>query len=266
MLRSMFTHWGLPAIALATALSLVVTNHADARGGGGHGGGGFHGGGFHGGGFHGGGFHGGGFHGGGWGGYRGGWGGYYGRGYRGYGWGGYWPYYAGYGLGYGLGWPYYDSSLYSDSYNDYPYPDYYSSYYYAPESYNTATYAPYDDSGLGSAPYTEPPADVASTSGEQLGRVVAANVARVRVTLPANAELWFDGHRTSQTGSVREFSTPPITPGTEYSYQLRARWTRDGHEVERTRNIEFQAGDRVAVNLMSPSGKAPATPSTAVGR
>ena len=38
--------------------------------------------------------------------------------------------------------------------------------------------------------------------------------ARVVQAVPADAEVFFDGKKTRQTGIIRRFSTPPLTPGT----------------------------------------------------
>ena len=171
------------------------------------------GGGGHGGGGHGGGFHGGGFHGGGYG-YRG-FGGY---GYRGYGWGGgYYPYY--YGLGYGY--PYY-----GNSYSSYPYYPYYN----YPAAGYTGGYQSY-------YPVTTTPAQ-------------APNSVRLNIWVPvANAKVWIDNTLTQQAGTYRQFESPALTPGSNYSYTVRAQWTQDGKPVERSQTVSFHAGEQVNVNL-----------------
>src|SRR4051812_14539249 len=37
--------------------------------------------------------------------------------------------------------------------------------------------------------------------------------ALVRVLVPADAELWFNGTKTTQGGTAREFESPPLAPG-----------------------------------------------------
>src|SRR5436305_2728813 len=46
--------------------------------------------------------------------------------------------------------------------------------------------------------------------------------AAVDVHLPADAELWFDGHKVNLTGGFRQFETPPLTPVKNYHYDVRA--------------------------------------------
>ncbi len=75
------------------------------------------------------------------------------------------------------------------------------------------------------------------------------NRAHLWLRLPADAEVWFDGDRTRQSGALRHYYTPPLTPGKEYSYQVQARWTEDGKAVERKRRVEVRAGETVRVDL-----------------
>jgi uncharacterized protein (TIGR03000 family) len=78
------------------------------------------------------------------------------------------------------------------------------------------------------------------------------NRVAVEVRVPAGAELWFEGKRTSQTGAVRQFVSPPLTPGSTYAYQVRARWLENGQPVERSREIKVRAGERLTIDLRSP--------------
>lgn len=166
-------------------------------------------------------------------------------GYYGYGYGypGFLPPYPGYytprsGLSLGI---------YSSPYYTY-YPNYVtpSAYYYvAPrlsgriEQYYTTT-AP--DAGRGGqAPGYGPPEDDAVTLGE--GDVL------FNVKVPPQAEVWINGDKTSRTGSQREFISNGLIPGRTYTYEIRARWTENGKEVERTRKIKVQGGERRTVDF-----------------
>jgi uncharacterized protein (TIGR03000 family) len=76
--------------------------------------------------------------------------------------------------------------------------------------------------------------------------------ARVDVLLPADAELWFEGQRTSQTGSDRVFHTPPLEKGRGYHYDVRARWTEDGKTIEQSQSVPVSAGARARVVFPKP--------------
>jgi uncharacterized protein (TIGR03000 family) len=137
---------------------------------------------------------------------------------RGWGWG--WPavalWWGGWG-GWGGGVPYYwGTDLYAST-----------PYYYAdgPDAGYNSMYPP-----------TEAPAD---------------NSAMVAVRVPANAEVFFDDFKTSQTGEVRYFNTPPLTPGQVYTYHIRANWMQDGQPVTQTRAVKVEGGKRSAVDFLT---------------
>jgi uncharacterized protein (TIGR03000 family) len=54
--------------------------------------------------------------------------------------------------------------------------------------------------------------------------------------------VWFAGHKTSQTGSVREYASPPLTGGREYAYRVRVRWVEGGAARVRTRTVRVRPG------------------------
>jgi len=82
----------------------------------------------------------------------------------------------------------------------------------------------------------------------------------LNVSVPAAAEIWFEGKKTAQSGRLRQFISPPLIPGREYSYDVKARWTENGKELTRTRHLAVQAGDVISLSFNS------ATPSAAVAR
>ena len=235
-------------LACASAMFLLTADPSQAAGhgggGGGHGGGGHGGGGggFHGGGFHGGGFHGGGFHGGGFraGGGRGG-----GRGWHGGGWGrrGYYGgFYGGFYPGWYGGWDYPYNSY---GYTDYPYNSYgnsdYPSYGYSDSYYDPNYYPPL------------PPAGIASEYGTDAPPAATDSTAHLTVRVPPDAQLWFQDTLTKQRGSVREFQSPQLPVGGEYTYDIHARWRQGDHEVDQTRHVTVHAGSNLSVDFTTPA-------------
>jgi uncharacterized protein (TIGR03000 family) len=95
-------------------------------------------------------------------------------------------------------------------------------------------------------PYTYGSLSIASPSDS-----TRATDARARITLsvPAAARVWFDGTPTTATGSVREFSTPPLRPDARYAYVVQARWNENGREVTQTLQVEVLAGAHVTVTF-----------------
>ncbi len=71
----------------------------------------------------------------------------------------------------------------------------------------------------------------------------------ISVRSPADAEIWFEGSKTTQTGAMREFESPELKPGRQYTYEVRARWMQDGKKVSQTQTIEVSAGDRKTVDF-----------------
>jgi uncharacterized protein (TIGR03000 family) len=74
--------------------------------------------------------------------------------------------------------------------------------------------------------------------------------ASVRVRLPASARLYFEGVPTSQTGTSREFVTPPLISGQNYRYILKAVWEEDGQPVVQERQVYIKAGDQLDVAFL----------------
>ena len=158
---------------------------------------------------------------------------------RGYGWGGY-PYYGRWGYG---------------QYSGY-YP-YYSDYY----PYYGGAYAPdYDYGYMPNYNYGYQP----DSYGANM-TTAPANAAQITVRVPdADAQVWFEGQLTSQRGTTREFESPELNPGSNYTYDVRARWNRDGRTVDQTRQIVVRAGSMVNVDFSRP--QPPAQLETSTGR
>src|SRR5262249_19442551 len=148
----------------------------------------------------------------------------------------------------GLFYPFYFPGFYPFySYPYYLYPSYYSDLYYPQYS------ASYPSSVLPDAYYdTTPrlPPDYAPLMPPAAGAAAAADASvHIAVRVPADAEFWVDSVKTKQTGEVRQFVSPPLSSGQEYTYELTARWTENGKEVTRTRQILVHAGERGGVDF-----------------
>jgi uncharacterized protein (TIGR03000 family) len=87
------------------------------------------------------------------------------------------------------------------------------------------------------------------------------NAGHLQLNVPENAEVIFDGTKTTQTGSVREFVTPPLVPGSTYSYQITVRYMdAKGKTIEDTRTIRFQPNDWFSIDFTRPAPQQPAAP------
>jgi uncharacterized protein (TIGR03000 family) len=169
----------------------------------------------------------------------------------------YYPYYRNYRL-YRYGYyPYY----YSHGYGYGPYPYGYYPYGYAPSYSSYADDVPWypglDEAyspGVTAAGFTS----VSPLSGGSPGLSASGqpdSTAHVTVRVPAGADVWVNGAYNYSAGPVREFQSPPLTPGYPHTYEFRARWKNDdGREVIQTQQVAATAGGYASVDFPIPDG------------
>ncbi len=71
------------------------------------------------------------------------------------------------------------------------------------------------------------------------------------VQVPAGAEIWFNGHKTSQQGMSRRFVSPPLAPG-NYTYEVRVRMKQNGQTVSQSRRVAVRPGDNLNLDFNAP--------------
>jgi uncharacterized protein (TIGR03000 family) len=72
----------------------------------------------------------------------------------------------------------------------------------------------------------------------------------MEVMLPdPNARVQIDGNRTSSTGAVRYYESPPLAPGQEYQYRVTATWDKDGKPVSAEMKVGVQAGKVTVIDF-----------------
>jgi uncharacterized protein (TIGR03000 family) len=72
----------------------------------------------------------------------------------------------------------------------------------------------------------------------------------VRVDVPSpSAKIWFEGEATQQQGYDRLYISPPIEPGKNYSYTIKASWMENGREVTQEKKLQVHANDQVAATF-----------------
>ncbi len=77
-------------------------------------------------------------------------------------------------------------------------------------------------------------------------------MAHLSVIVSEDAELWFNGSKTTQTGAQREFVSPELSPGKKYSYEIKVRWMLDGTMVEEVRTVHVQANTWQTIDFTKP--------------
>ena len=86
------------------------------------------------------------------------------------------------------------------------------------------------------------------------GVPVEDTTAVIEVKVPASdADVWFQGERTSRTGVVRQFRSPPLVVGRSYSYDVLALWGEGATATSKElRKVSVRAGDRITVDFTAP--------------
>jgi uncharacterized protein (TIGR03000 family) len=91
----------------------------------------------------------------------------------------------------------------------------------------------------------------AAASQPESAPTTAAGPAKAQVTVivPPGADVFFDGSPTDETGARRVFSTPDLTPGQTYYYEIEAQWSANGQVLDQTRKVAVTAGANVTVDF-----------------
>jgi uncharacterized protein (TIGR03000 family) len=73
--------------------------------------------------------------------------------------------------------------------------------------------------------------------------------ATIVVNLPGNAQLTFDDYIVRSTGPNRVFVTPPLAPGKDFHYTVKAKLTQDGKTETTSKEITVRAGEEARIEL-----------------
>jgi uncharacterized protein (TIGR03000 family) len=73
--------------------------------------------------------------------------------------------------------------------------------------------------------------------------------AKLRVLVPAAAQVLIDGKATTSTGSDRLYETPPLAVGKTFTYQLKATWEEGSYRVVRMAEAKVEAGKETVIDL-----------------
>ncbi len=121
---------------------------------------------------------------------------------------------------------------------------YYSQPYY---SYSPPAYYTYP-----SANYQYYP----PTSRTPIVDQASSNQAQIQVVLPnPDAEVTFDGAKTTSVGRVRLYHTPVLDLSSSNSYRIGASWMQDGRPITDARVVTVTAGRTVVVDFTQPTSE-----------
>lgn len=84
------------------------------------------------------------------------------------------------------------------------------------------------------------------------------NSARLQLLVPENAEVLVEGRKTSSTGTVREFVSPPLEPGKNMIYSILVRYTdASGKKIEERHSIRVHANAHLDIDCTKPGNVEP---------
>jgi uncharacterized protein (TIGR03000 family) len=74
--------------------------------------------------------------------------------------------------------------------------------------------------------------------------------ATIIVEVPANATIWIEDQRMTQTGPIRSFQSPPLVPGKTYMYKFRLQWpSASGQPFNTEHEITLAAGQTQRIDF-----------------
>jgi uncharacterized protein (TIGR03000 family) len=113
--------------------------------------------------------------------------------------------------------------------------------------------APGMDKGTSPRPGGTPPSgnrpDNPGAGANPPPQVRNATTATLIISLPADARLTIDDTLTRSTAAVRTFISPPLEPGRDYEYNLKAEAMRDGQLQVVTKRVTVRPGEETRVTL-----------------
>jgi uncharacterized protein (TIGR03000 family) len=74
------------------------------------------------------------------------------------------------------------------------------------------------------------------------------------VRVPFEATVTVQGAVTKQIGENRTFVSPPLEPGRDYDYTIKAQWKEGDKSVEQSQTVTVRPGQRTAIMFLSTAG------------
>jgi uncharacterized protein (TIGR03000 family) len=147
---------------------------------------------------------------------------------------------------------------YPSNYSNWNYPVAYGDSWYGRggyRSYYTPSYSYYPPSNSYYTPNTTVVTNNPVIAQTSYYEPSDSRKALLTVIVPASdAQIWLNGTLMSSQGFERNYSSPPLDLGVNYTYSVKAQWTRDGKPVEQLRDVTVRAGQRSTVDFRESLG------------
>jgi uncharacterized protein (TIGR03000 family) len=98
-----------------------------------------------------------------------------------------------------------------------------------------------------------------STSDASMAHLSAMSSVIIDIVVPESADVYIQGRAMAETGALRRFVSPRLSPSFAYSYDIQAVWREGGHDMRQTKRLVMRAGEYEKVTFMPTSGT-PASP------
>ena len=106
---------------------------------------------------------------------------------------------------------------------------------------------------------TQPkPAPKPAPEGEK-STSTATGSALLSVTVPEDAKVFVNGRLTRTPGTNRTYVSRGLTPGVDYTYEVRVEYTRDGQKLSDTKTVNLRAGAQEQVAFDFDASQRPET-------
>jgi uncharacterized protein (TIGR03000 family) len=81
--------------------------------------------------------------------------------------------------------------------------------------------------------------------------------ATLTVIVPPDAEIEIEGAKTTSTGQLRRYKSPPLQLGAKYHYTIKATWMENGKPRTLELQVPVSAGTESAVDFIKEAAKPP---------
>jgi len=100
------------------------------------------------------------------------------------------------------------------------------------------------------------PGATTASSLTELSVATAKTPATLTLQFPTAAKVWLDGKEVAgKSGTERTLTSPPLSPGQQHTFKVKAEWAADGTTRTYSRDITVGAGEQTRVVVLGGGAK-----------